>query len=313
MMEEKELLEKIKKGEDSLTQFKREIIDSKELSKELVAFSNAEGGMIIFGVADNSEIVGINEKDEENLRQLVSNVSHNNIRPPIHTLVEIFILDDKKLLLVQVKKGNNKPYSTEKGIYYTKSGSDKRTMSQEELKRAFQESQNLYADEETIYDSNIEDFNNEKFLSFLRENEPKLYDDYKKEKVDIYKILENYNLLKNIEHKENERIRIERKLTLAGNLLFGLEPQKLNKLFFVDCCYFDGQDISSNKYLSKKELKGDLNSVPRNPTINNFSKKILSYNGYDSGIKRVLDIKKDIDFINDTEKELFKVIIPRDK
>ena len=53
------LLERISNGEDSHTQFKENIVSSKDLAKEFVAFSNAEGGIIIFGISDNGNIKGL--------------------------------------------------------------------------------------------------------------------------------------------------------------------------------------------------------------------------------------------------------------
>jgi len=45
-METLELIERISKGEDSYTQFKVQAVSSKDLAKEFVAFSNAEGGIL---------------------------------------------------------------------------------------------------------------------------------------------------------------------------------------------------------------------------------------------------------------------------
>ena len=50
-------------------------------------------------------------------------------------------------------------------------------------------------------------------------------------------------------------------LTLSGNLLFGLLPQKFSPSFYVDCVYFVGNDISSTQYLSERRLKGTLKTL----------------------------------------------------
>ena len=47
-----ELVHKIKNGEDSFTQFKETIKDSKKLAEEFVAFSNADGGHLILCVTN---------------------------------------------------------------------------------------------------------------------------------------------------------------------------------------------------------------------------------------------------------------------
>ena len=48
-----ELLDKIKTGEDSCTQFKVNLNNIDSLAAELVAFSNGKGGTIYVGVNDN--------------------------------------------------------------------------------------------------------------------------------------------------------------------------------------------------------------------------------------------------------------------
>lgn len=52
-MEVLELLERIELGEDSTTQFKENINNNTSLAEEMVAFSNASGGLIIVGVKDS--------------------------------------------------------------------------------------------------------------------------------------------------------------------------------------------------------------------------------------------------------------------
>ena len=50
-----ELLEIIRNGENSGVEFKRDAIQNLALAKELVAFSNFEGGMVLLGVEDDRQ------------------------------------------------------------------------------------------------------------------------------------------------------------------------------------------------------------------------------------------------------------------
>ena len=72
-------------------------------------------------------------------------------------IAERIEVDGRVLLLIEVKSGINKPYCTNGGVYITKSGADKRRISQEELQRLFQESQRFYADESLVAGSGITD------------------------------------------------------------------------------------------------------------------------------------------------------------
>ena len=55
------------------------------------------------------------------------------------------------------------------GEYYIKSGSEKKIISTEELKRLFIQSNHHYADEEILVNSSINDLNTELFYQFLGE------------------------------------------------------------------------------------------------------------------------------------------------
>lgn len=243
-METIELIERISNGEDSYTQFKENITNPDKLAQELVAFSNSKGGLLIIGVSDYNDIIGINDDDIRRLNELIGNVINVNINPPIYPITEIKTIGDKKVLVVEIENGNNKPYSTNKGIYLTKAGSDKRKISPEELRRLFAESKRLYADEEIVINTSINDLNMSKYNNFLKETNKEIWSKLEKEELDLNIILENDKVMKN------------NQLTLAGNLIFGNNPQVFKPSFYIDCCYFDGNDVSVGKFISKKTIKG---------------------------------------------------------
>ncbi len=130
-----------------------------------------------------------------------------------------------------------------------KSGADKKKISQEELRRLFAESKRLYADEETIFGSDMSDLNSELFYQFLEKDNPIVYEGVKSGHMEFSKILENLELLK------------EGHLTLAGNLIFGMNPQKFTPSFYIDCVYFDGNDVSVNRFMDKKTIKGSFQKL----------------------------------------------------
>ena len=72
-MQPAELLEIIEKGEDSRTQFKKDITNAVQLAQEMVAFSNTRGGFIIVGVDDYGNIAGLESSEIRRLNQLISN------------------------------------------------------------------------------------------------------------------------------------------------------------------------------------------------------------------------------------------------
>lgn len=248
-MEALELIERISNGEDSFTQFKREVTDANKFADELTAFSNAEGGLILIGVDDDASIVGVSHETIGKLNQLIGNCANENVRPPVYPLTEIVDVAEKKIIVVNVRKGVSKPYQTTKGVYWTKSGSDKRKMSSEELRRLFAESKRLYADEEKLEESSIIDLNTELFYAFLEKDDFLVFEDLAQGKLTLETVLENRELFK------------DGALTLAGNLFFGKRPQRFSPSFYIDCVYFDGLDVSVTNYKSKATVKGTLNQM----------------------------------------------------
>ncbi len=245
-MQTPEIIQRIQQGEDSTTQFKTDIIDANRLAEELVAFSNAEGGLLLIGVTDNGSIDGLDDKQINRINQLVSNTANENVKPPIYPLTDIITIQDKRVLAVSVRKGTSRPYQTSKGVYFTKSGSDKRKMSPDELRRLFAESERLFVDEETLSRTDITDLNSEAFYAFMDSDNHDAYEELKQGKLELATVLQNLDLLRNGH------------LTLAGNLIFGKTPQRFSPSFYVDCVYFDGNDVAVESFINKLTVKGSL-------------------------------------------------------
>mgnify|MGYP000974665761 CR=1 FL=1 len=277
-METLELIERISNGEDSFTQFKRESIPAKDLAKEFVSFLNAEGGILIFGVDDSGEIKGLSFDEIEKLGQLIGNSAEQNVKPPFHPIVENIAIGESKLVIVHIPKGVSKPYATSSGDYYIKSSSDKKKISQEELRRLFAESKRLYADEEIVHGSDITDLDTSLFYRFLEKDNVSVYEELRSGKLQLSQVLENLEL-----SRENQ-------LTLAGNLIFGIKPQKFSKSFYIDCCYFDGNDISVDKYISKKTIDGNLLTMFNNSLDFLISNLISFQDGVDFNSSSTLEI-----------------------
>jgi len=259
-----DLINKISRGEDSYTQFKVNIKNAEQLAGELVAFSNARGGFIFIGVDDDGVIIGLEDKDIKRLNQLIGNVINSNVVPPVYPLVKIEQIEDRKIMVIEVDEGSNKPYSTNAGVYLTKAGSDKRKISPQELRRLFAESKEIFADEEILKKTDVSDLNSEFFMKFLKKDNELIYEQVKAKELSFDIVLENLELLRG------------GNLTIAGNLIFGLEPQKYCPTFYVDCCYFDGNDVSVDSYISEKRLKGTFLSM-LNDAVSFVTSQLRSY------------------------------------
>lgn len=58
------LFEIIRNGQNSGVEFKRDDIQTHGLAKELVAFSNLEGGIVLLSIEDDGRISGITRQEQ---------------------------------------------------------------------------------------------------------------------------------------------------------------------------------------------------------------------------------------------------------
>ena len=387
-MTNEEIVECIAQGEDSRTQFKLGPIGVAKLAAELAAFSNAAGGVILFGVGDGGEVIGLDAAAKKLLNDELSNAANDNVRPSVYPQTEYHTIDGRQILCVTVAEGVSKPYADKSGNYWMKSGPDKRRITaREELQRILQKSHLLHADEVPVYGTSTKDIDLYHFGEFLERNYGISAEDVLEPgKVDIPQKLRNLGFAE------------DSQLTLAGLMLFGKNPQRYLRTKVVKCVAFYGNSIAGTKYRDSEDYCGTIRdlynktmqfilrnihhrqgnqgfnsigipevpeealqeivanmllhrdyftaspwkvlifddrieivspgslpnhltidkikagvSVARNPVLFTFATKEIPYRGLGSGVKRILEIVKDIEFKSDDELNLFTVIVKRNK
>ena len=70
-----ELLEILRRGEDSRHQFKRDETNADSVAAELAAFANSGGGMLLLGAGDDGSVIGLDATNVRRLNQLISNAA----------------------------------------------------------------------------------------------------------------------------------------------------------------------------------------------------------------------------------------------
>ena len=126
-----ELIETIQLGEDATIEFKREIPCRSSLVDEIAAFANAKGGVILIGVDDNSDIIGLDRTKLNNGEKAVVEICQDSIEPMVLIDTEKIGINEKNLLIIEVQRSLF-VHKTTNG-YFTRQRSTKREMSPEQL------------------------------------------------------------------------------------------------------------------------------------------------------------------------------------
>lgn len=246
-MNKSELLELIKNGENSFLEFKEEQVRPNELAAEIVAFANAEGGVILLGIDDHGNVRGVTEA---NIEEKIMNICRNNCIPNIIPIYEKFVLDEGIVVAITISKGLSKPYYTVDNKYYIRVGSTKRIASKEELLRLFEASGSFHYDISPVFDTSIKDLNLDAIRDyFLKYN---MFDLYEEEQSSIQTILVNADFLKETDQGIF--------CTVGGLLIFGKSPEERLPQVGISFAHFNGLDVTE-ALIDKKHIFGRLPDI----------------------------------------------------
>jgi len=252
-MEAIELIELLSRGEDSHTQFKQaqDIRNATSLAAEMAAFANAEGGCILIGVDDHGNIVGVTQDDIRRLNNLVSNVASENVRPPINPITENVNTENGLVMVVTIREGLSKPYADNQGIFWMKSGANKRPVtSREEIQRMMQKAGLVHADEVPVEGTTLDSLDDDHFNDFFQKQYGRpLKQALEDSGLTMAQLLNNLGLAK------------DETLNLAGLLLFGRDPQRHRPAFVVKAVSFVGNDPAGVKYRDSEDIGGCLRNI----------------------------------------------------
>lgn len=229
-MTKSELLEIIANGENSGVEFKRDGLQNQDLAKELVAFSNLEGGMVILGVEDDGSIFGLTR---ENLEEWVMSTCRDKIRPAIIPFFEVIrgIEPDKDLAIIRVERGFDvhSLWHNNRNTYYIRVGSQTREPTSQELGRLFQQRGTFRADLRPVSGATILDLDRRRLKDYFhRVRQQNVPDDSDEAGWQALLI--------------NTEIMIEEGVSLSGMLLFGRSPNRFLPQAGIDAAAFPGRE-----------------------------------------------------------------------
>ena len=241
MLSKQDIIILIEKGENSSVEFKNGRVNSESIAKEFVAFSNSKGGVLLIGVSDNAEITGIDIS--KNYEELITNLARNNIIPPINVQFAYESFDNKKIAVINIEKGKDKPYQTKDNKFIIRVGTTNRTASQAELMRLFQASGAFHFDITGVNATSISDLNFSMIDNYFGR-----YDiDFSAENQD-----DKINMLIN-----SEILTDNNEVTIVGLLVFGLNPSKYLYQNGISFAHFKGEEIT-DELIDKQNIDGTL-------------------------------------------------------
>lgn len=233
-MTKTELLETIRNGESSGAEFKRDMIENRALAKELVAFANLEGGMVLLGVDDDGTVRGITRG---NLEEWVMTACRDKIRPELIPYFETIrdIEPGKDVAVVRVARGYDvhHVWHDQHRTYYVRVGTLSREASPEELQRLFQQRGNLRAELRPISGSSFDDLDIRRLRDYFR----RVRQQETPEPEDPAPWI---RLLINTEIMTEEGG--QQACTLAGLLLFGRNPSRFLPHAGIDAVAYPGPE-----------------------------------------------------------------------
>ncbi len=240
-----ELLEIIANGENSGVEFKRDDLRTQDLAKELVAFSNLQGGMVLLGVEDAGTITGLTR---DSLEEWVMNVCRDKIRPAIVPFFEIVrgVMDGNDVAIVRVTRGYDVHalWHNNTNRYLMRVGTQSREASQEELARLFQQRGTVRAELRPVSGASLAHLDLRRLRNY--------FGDIRQQGVPADEDDEAWqSLLINTEVMADEGV------TVSGMLMFGKTPNRFLPHAGIDAVAYPGteQDYDAQERLA---LRGPM-------------------------------------------------------
>lgn len=223
-----ELFEIIHNGENSGVEFKRDVIQNHDLAKELVAFSNFEGGIVLLGVEDDGSVSGITR---DKLEEWVMTACRDKVRPGLIPFYEVVkdVEPGKDVAVVRVSRGFDVHtlWHNNKNAYFIRVGTQSREPTPEELSRLFQQRGSFRAELRPVSGATFADLDIRRLKNYfarVRQQDVPADDDEAAWTTLLF----------------NTEIMVDDGITVSGILLFGRTPNRFLPQAGIDAAAFPG-------------------------------------------------------------------------
>ncbi|MCH8554089.1 MAG: putative DNA binding domain-containing protein, partial [Schleiferiaceae bacterium] len=237
MLTSKEIKSIIASGEGYNAEFKVRVPSKlRELSEEICAFANAAGGVLILGVRDDNQIVGV-ELDNRNISAIQNAL--NEINPPVFADVYKVEADEKNLWIIEVNSGEQKPYVLSGAIFVRQGANSQKLTSVEQMRYFFQQAERIYFDEAPCVAFEVE-----------KDIELDWFEEFRVE-ANLTKAVTQNQIIQNL-----RLLTVNRFMKNGGVLFFGKHPETFFDTALIRCVAFEG--ITKTQIFDDKVFTGPL-------------------------------------------------------
>ncbi|OIR24957.1 RNA-binding domain-containing protein [Bathymodiolus thermophilus thioautotrophic gill symbiont] len=231
-----ELAEKIALGEDSTIEFKQALSHKTSMENEITAFANSKGGVILIGVEDSGQIIGITLEQLNKDEKTIIEICNDSIKPAVDIVTQKLTISGKNILKIEVPRSlfvHKSPQG-----YFIRQGSSKREMSPEQLERLMQsrsQTRIVYFDKQAVPNTRMEDLKKSLYQRFISSDN--------NEKLSLQK--------RNLLHQDGS-------VTVAGLLMCSQNSDTYLHNSFIQAVYYNGVEKDANYQIDAKDFKGTL-------------------------------------------------------
>ncbi|MCK4859628.1 MAG: putative DNA binding domain-containing protein [Candidatus Omnitrophica bacterium] len=228
--------------ESEKIELKKSTAELRQGLEDLCAFANSGTGTLYFGISDKGKIIG--QEITDNTLKKVSTTILSLIEPRLYPNIYVEKMDEKDILVVEVKNSPEKPYFY-KGKAYKRLGTTNAYLSRYEIEKYLYERENpAYRFDKTI----IKEYKKGAALKTL--------------KWFLKKAKEERNLPINLSESKNIILNklgllTQDKLNFAGLMAFGKEIQSYFPDTIIKCALFEGID-KTRRILDHIEIKDNI-------------------------------------------------------
>lgn len=244
----------LSRGEGKTIEFKENLKSLKRIIKTAIAFSNTTGGIILIGIDDNRNEIGLTTDDSLLGEEKLANSISDSIVPQIIPEISYVNYNQKELLMVKIYPGNNRPYylrnNKQENSVYVRVGSTNRIASPEMIQQLRRKKINISFDQEILYEADVNELDlkyisnlfKEKYTNIIQEHEIKDFDFTKNREG----ILQTLGIIKTDRGKTFP--------TNGGYILFGKQRKKYFPQAIVRCARFKGTNV--DEFLDIQDFGG---------------------------------------------------------